>query len=103
MNDATLSTTLWILSASTAATRLCTLSTTLAILMHASTDYNNTNAYTWSTRPALCNVNQAGNHQIQTRATYDQTWNKPLSITTPNEQRHTRSPITPAGNAGAPR
>ncbi len=47
-------------------------------------DHNNTTAYTRVDKTGACNVNQAGNHRIQTRATYDQTWNKPLSITTPN-------------------
>jgi YD repeat-containing protein len=47
-------------------------------------DHNNTTAYTRVDKTGHCNVNQAGSHRIQTRASWDQTWNKPLTITTPN-------------------
>ena len=47
-------------------------------------DHNNTTAYTQVDKTGACQVNVAGNHRIQTRATYDQTWNKPLTITSPN-------------------
>ena len=47
-------------------------------------DHNNTTAYTKVDKTGACQLTVAGNHRIQTRATYDQTWNKPLTITTPN-------------------
>ncbi len=63
-------------------------------------DHNNTTAYTRVDKTGACNVNQSGSHRIQVRATWDQTWNKPLTITTANGNV-THFVYNTAGTAGA--
>ncbi|HEY2070401.1 MAG TPA: RHS repeat-associated core domain-containing protein [Rhizomicrobium sp.] len=46
-------------------------------------DNNNVTTYTRVDKTGACNT-ALTSHRIQARATYDMTWNKPISITTPN-------------------